>query len=106
MVGLTPPSEGPTGSSLVRTYTDSLGVQRTITLAFAYNAAIGNFIRISDISNDLGMAWDRIVDDQMDGAEGELRYAADETAPGTNTAWPSAEIAPVAAAAAILSLDF
>jgi hypothetical protein len=93
-------------SSLVRTYTDSLGVQRTITMAFAYDATIGNFMRIAGVSNDLGMAWDKIVDDQMDGTEGELKYAADSSVPGTNAAWPSAETAPVAAAAAILSLDF
>jgi len=105
-VGLTPPSEGPTGSSLVRTYTDSLGVQRTITLAFDYNATIGNFMRIAGVSNDLGMAWDKIVDDIMDGTEGELKYAADYTAPATNIAWPSAETAPTATAAAIVSLEF
>lgn len=105
-VGLTPPTEGPTGSSLVRTYTDSLGVQRTLTLAFAYNANIGNFIRIRGIPNDLGIAWDRMIDDINDGTAGDLRYAADYTAPQANTAWPSAEIAPTANAAGILRLQF
>ena len=106
-VGLTPPAPGPTGSSLVRTYTDSLGVQRTLTLGFTYNAAVGNVLFIRGIPNDLGMAWDKIVDDQMDGTDGELRYAASYGAPQTNLAWPSAETAPASVnASAILSLDF
>jgi len=105
-IGLTPPVQGPTGSSLVRTYADSLGVQRTLTLAFAYNVNIGNFIRIRGIPNDLGIAWDRLIDDINDGTAGDLRYAANYNAPQTNVAWPSAETAPVANAAAILRLEF
>ena len=105
-IGLTPPSQGPTGSSSVRIYTDSQGVQRTLTLAFDYNANIGNFIRIRGIPNDLGIAWDKIIDDVNDGTAGDLRYAADYTAPQTNVAWPSAETAPTANAAAILRLEF
>ena len=105
-VGLTPPVEGPTGSILVRTYNDSQAVQRTLTLAFAYNANIGNFIRIIGIPNDLGIAWDRMIDDLNDGTAGDLRYARNYNNPQTNAAWPSAETAPAANAAAILRLQF
>ncbi|MEA1936395.1 MAG: prepilin-type N-terminal cleavage/methylation domain-containing protein [Thermodesulfobacteriota bacterium] len=108
-IGLTPPSEGPTGSSLVRTYADALGIQRTLTLEFSYNAAIGNFILITcptGFPNDLGIAWDRIIDDISDGSAGDFRYAADSTAPQTNIAWPSAQTEPVDASAAILRLEF
>jgi prepilin-type N-terminal cleavage/methylation domain-containing protein len=106
-VGLTPPSVGPTGTTLVRTYTDSTGVQRTLTLAFQWRANLGNFIRITGLPNDLGLAWDRIVDGTADGAAGDLLYtAAHNVANPVAAAWPSAQIAPVATSALILKLQF
>jgi len=109
-IGLTPPSEGPTGSSLVRTYTDSQGVQHALILGFKYNVNIGNYIDITDATNgipfDLGIAWDRLIDDIRDGTAGDFRYAAASTAPQTNIAWPGADTSAVPASAAILRLEF
>jgi hypothetical protein len=106
-VGLTPPSVGPTGTTLVRTYNDSTGIQRTLTLAFQWRANLGNFIRITGLPNDLGLAWDRIVDGTADGTAGDLLYtAAHNVANPVAAAWPSAQTAPVATSALILKLQF
>jgi len=106
-VGLEPPPAGSTGSSLVRTYMDSLGVQRTLTIVFDYATNLGNFIRIDGIPNDLGMALDRIIDGEMDGTAGDFLYTADGTAAVPSVAaWPRATTAPTATAAAILKLQF
>ena len=106
-VGLKAPAQGPSGSSLARTYNDSEGILRALTLAFDWKANLGNFIKVSGIPNDLGMAWDRIVDGEMDGSSGDLIYSADTTAAEPVTAvWPNASIAPVANSAAMLRLQF
>lgn len=106
-VGLELLPPGSTGSSLVRTYTDSLGVQRTLTIFFDYATNLGNFIRIDGIPNDLGMALDRIMDGEMDGQNGDFLYTADGTAAVPTLAnWPPATTAPAANAAAILKLQF
>ncbi|MBW2095134.1 MAG: prepilin-type N-terminal cleavage/methylation domain-containing protein [Deltaproteobacteria bacterium] len=106
-VGLEPPPSGSTGSSLVRTYTDSQGIQRTLTIVFDYATNLGNFIRINGVPNDLGMALDRIIDGEMDGTTGDFLYTADGTVatPGV-ASWPPATTAPTANAAAILKLQF
>jgi len=109
-VGLETPGEGPTGSTLVRTYTDSQGNFYDLNIVFDYRAATGNYIRVygaNGIPSDLGMAWDRIVDEQRDGTAGDLLYTADHTAPTLGfAAWPDATVAPVADSAAILRLTF
>lgn len=105
-VGLEPPVNGPTGSSLVRTYTDSSGVSRTLTVHFNYNANIGNYIAIQGIPNDLGMAWDRIIDGEIDGTAGDFLYGAAWNAP-VAAAWPDATNPPASAnVAGILKLQF
>ncbi len=106
-VGLTPPSKGSTGSSMARTYTDSNGVQHTLLIRFDWKAAQGNFIRITDMPNDLGIAIDRIVDGSADGTDGDVLYT-DNHGPGTiNTpAWPPATQAIDGNDALILKLQF
>jgi prepilin-type N-terminal cleavage/methylation domain-containing protein len=106
-VGLEFPPVGSTGSTVTRAYSDSQGVQRTLTLFFDYSASYGNFIRISGIPNDLGMAWDRIIDGEMDGQTGDFLYTANGGAANPAVAaWPPATTAPTATAAAILRLQF
>ena len=109
-VGLEVPAQGPTGSECVRTYTDSQGRNYSLTIVFDYRAAIGNFVRIystNGIATELGMAWDRIIDEQRSGSAGDLRYTADYTAdPLVFAVWPDATAATVANSAAILRLTF
>jgi prepilin-type N-terminal cleavage/methylation domain-containing protein len=106
-VGLEPPPQGPTGSRLVRTYTDSTGQHNTLTIAFDYRNAQGNYIRIAGVPNELGIATDRMVDGENDGTTGDLLYVPDYTAnPVAPAAWPSAQTAPTANAAAVLRLSF
>lgn len=106
-VGLTPPSKGSTGSSMARTYTDSGGIQHTLLIRFDWKAAQGNFIRITDMPNDLGIAIDRIVDGSADGTVGDVLYTSNH-GPGAiaTGAWPSATQAIDADDALILKLQF
>ncbi len=105
-VGLQPPANGPTGSSLVRTYTDSSGISRTLTIHFNYNVNIGNYIAVQGTPNDLGMAWDRIVDGEQDGANGDFIYAPLWNNPMA-AAWPSAVNPPASAnVGGILKMEF
>lgn len=107
-VGLNPPSQGPTGITNVRTYTDSNGNQYTLTLSFDYNANIGNFIRISGpngVPIDLGLTMDRIIDGTANGTAGDLQYDNNANANGRN-AWPSAAVAPPNASNIYLLLEF
>ena len=106
MVGLESPAAGPTGSIISRTYTDSQGRSNTITVTFRYDTAQGNFIRMDVIPNELGMAWDRIIDGEMDGTTGDFLYIPDATAMATTIDWPSAVNNPVGPSAAILKLSF
>ena len=106
-IGIDLPSLGPTNSRLVRTYTDSTGRSNTLTIAFDYRTAQGNYIRVGGVPNELGVAWDRIVDGENTGATGDLLYVSDYTAVTlAPVAWPSAQTAPTANAAAILRLPF
>lgn len=106
-VGLEPPPAGPTGSRLVRTYTDSTGRNNTLTIAFDYRTAQGNYIRIAGVPNELGIATDRLVDGENSGAAGDLLYVPDHTAdPVVPAAWPSAQTAPTANAAGVFRLAF
>ena len=109
-VGLNPPADGPTGTSNVRTYTDNLGRQYTLTVVFANNAAFGNHLQITSPAGmpyDLGMAWDRIVDGTRDGDAGDFVYIPDVgAAPGVDANWPAATGTPPAASGAYLKLEF
>jgi prepilin-type N-terminal cleavage/methylation domain-containing protein len=108
-VGLNAPNQGSTGSVLQRTYNDSNGIQRTLTLALDYDATVGNYIRVAGVPNDLGMAIDRMVDGSSSGDSGDALYASDYTADPIDTAtavWPSAATAPTANAALMLRLQF
>lgn len=106
-IGLDLPPQGPTGARLVRTYTDSTGNSCTLTIAFDYRAAQGNYIRVAGVPNELGISWDRIIDGENSGATGDLLYVPDHAAVIlAPAAWPSAQTAPTAAAAAILKLSF
>ncbi len=105
-VGLKPPPNGPTGSSLVRTYTDSSGVSRSLTLHFSNQINFGNYIAVQGIPNDLGMGWDRMIDGEMDGANGDFLYSTAWNNPAP-AAWPSAVNPPASAnVAGILKLEF
>ena len=108
-VGLNPPSAGPTGVTTVRTYTDSTGVLRTLTLQFDYKNDLGNIIRITGMPSDLGIAWDTIVDGQADGTTGDLLFTENH-GPATQAAqlqaWPPPTTAPDGNDALILRLQF
>jgi len=108
-IGLSPPADGPSGLSNVRTYTDSQGRQYALTLQLDSDTNFGNFIRIDStngIPMDLGMAWDKIVDGTRDGDTGDLRYIPDMSAsPLVDNNWPN-DVNPVAASGAILLLEF
>jgi prepilin-type N-terminal cleavage/methylation domain-containing protein len=108
-VGLNPPAAGPTGVTTVRTYTDSTGVLRTLTLQFDYKNDLGNIIRITGVPSDLGIAWDRIVDGQADGAVGDLLFTENH-GPATQAAqlqaWPPPTTGPDGNDALILRLQF
>jgi len=105
-VGLESPGAGPTGSIISRTYNDSQGRPNTITITFRYDGAQGNFIRMDVVPNELGMAWDRIIDGEMDGTTGDFLYIPNTTAMGTENDWPSAVDNPVGTSCAILKLSF
>lgn len=107
--GLTPPAQGPTAASNVRTYTDSNGNQITLTLQFAYNASAGNFIQITGspgIPFDMGLAWDKAIDGTADGTAGDLLFVSDITTGATGAAWPAADSALSANNAIIYKLEF
>ncbi len=105
-IGLESPPEGPSGATNVRTYTDSNGNFATLTVQFSYNANYGNFIQMAAIPNELGMAFDRIIDGTMDGTTGDFLYIPNSAAMAATAAWPIATTAPVAASLAILRLPF
>ncbi len=106
-VGLETPPEGATGSSCARLYRDAAGTDYTLTLAFKYLSGIGNYIEISSDSGmppELGIAWDNIIDGQMDGEGGDFLYSPDGSA--SMAAWPAADAVPVPASVGILRLQF
>ena len=108
-VGLEIPAEGAAGNTTQRIYRDAGGREYAMSVTFKYFAGLGNYIEISSangMASELGMTWDNIIDGQMDGAVGTFLYAADGTAPTTNTAWPDADDAPVPASVGILRLQF
>jgi prepilin-type N-terminal cleavage/methylation domain-containing protein len=108
-VGLKAPAQGPTGLSTVRTYTDSNGNQYTLTLAFDYNSAIGNFIRLSGpngVPIDFGLTLDRIIDGTANGTAGDLQYDANANPGNGRTAWPSAATPAPNVSNIYLLLDF
>jgi prepilin-type N-terminal cleavage/methylation domain-containing protein len=108
-IGLSPPADGPTGLSNVRTYTDAQGRQYTLNLQLGYDANFGNFIRIDSangIPMDLGMAWDKIVDGTRDGDTGDLRYIPNMGAsPLVAANWPN-NVNPVPTSGVALLLEF
>jgi prepilin-type N-terminal cleavage/methylation domain-containing protein len=107
IIGLELPAQGPTGSRLIRTYSDSTGRSATLTINFDYRTTQGNYIRVEGIPNELGIAWDRIIDGENSGDTGDLLYVPNYTAGTlTPTVWPSAQNAPTANAAAIIKLQF
>ena len=105
-VGLETPSEGSTGSTTRRTYTDSQGKPATITASFRYDRNHGNFIRLDLLPNEIGIAWDRIIDGQADGRRGSFLYIPNVSSMATTGEWPSAEDEPLTASGAILKLAF
>lgn len=105
-IGLDLPSQGETNSTTSRLYTDSQGRQSTISVTFRYDAKQGNFIRVNAIPHELGIAWDKIVDGQVDGTQGRFLYIPSTGAMGTAGDWPSAEDEPLGTSAAILKLTF
>ena len=108
-VGLKAPAQGPTGLSTVRTYTDSNGNQYTLTLAFDYNAAVGNFIRLSGpngVPIDFGFTLDRIIDGTANGTAGDLQYDANANPGNGRNGWPSAATPAPNASNIYMLLDF
>ena len=108
-VGLEAPAQGPTGSECGRRYTDSTGTQHTLTISLE-NASDDqannyNHIQISIIPNEIGIAWDRVIDGENSGDTGNFVYIP---IPGTpvRTIWPSAQVQPVAGSEARLILSF
>ena len=110
-VGIDVPTKGAAGNENERKYTDSQGRSYDLIVVFDYRAAIGNFMRIrcttNGIATELGMAWDRIIDGQRDGTEGDMLYTANYTVdPIVFAPWLPATDDPVVNSAAILKLSF
>ncbi|MCP3876755.1 MAG: prepilin-type N-terminal cleavage/methylation domain-containing protein [Desulfobacteraceae bacterium] len=110
-VGLTPPSFGTTGSACIRNYRDSEDRSYALTLAFKFDADIGNYLEISDNANgfpsELGIAWDNIIDSQRGGNTGDFLYDADGSIVANGFAqWPAATENAVSASVAVLKLQF
>lgn len=105
-VGLETPPEGSTGSTTRRNYTDSQGKPATIQLTFRYDVEHGNFIRLDPLPNELGIAWDNMIDGQADGTAGSFLYIPNVGSMAATGDWPSAEDEPLGTSAAILKLIF
>jgi len=90
-VGLEYPSAGPTGSSNVRRYTTATGDQYNITIRFrnrSDNVSTNyNCIEIITMPTDLGIAFDRMKDDVMDGLLGDI--VALQANGGPRIVWPN-----------------
>lgn len=108
-VGLEPPTQGPSGSECARQYTDSTGTQHMLNINFRNDsddqASNYNYIRISIIPNELGVAWDRMIDGESSGDRGSFVYIPDSTTP-VRTSWPSAQVQPGANSESRLLLTF
>ena len=113
-VGLELPPVGASGNTTDRNYKDSQGVLHTLVLAFDYDPAVGNFIRITSTAGvagpalgipfDLGMALDRMIDGTMDALIGDCLYTA--AFPAVPAAWPLATDPLVPASAIIYKVQF
>ncbi|MBW1680361.1 MAG: prepilin-type N-terminal cleavage/methylation domain-containing protein [Deltaproteobacteria bacterium] len=90
-VGLDPPAPGPTGSSATRRYSASNGTQYTLTISFRSRsdgtASNYNCIEILGMPTELGIAFDRIKDEEMDGTAGS--FIAVSGNGGPRIAWPN-----------------
>lgn len=111
-VGVELPPVGQTNSSCDRVYRDGQGNPYTITMTLKYDADFGNYIEFTDSNApgngfpfELGIAWDNIVDGQMDGTAGDFRYDADGTITASGDAWPAANTT-APGSVAILKLEF
>lgn len=71
-VGLTAPSTN-TGNCWEYTYTDKDGATHRISVAFKYDA-VGkyNYMWISELPNELGMALDTLIDNEANGTSGDF----------------------------------
>ena len=92
-VGLTAPTTNTSDCWEYR-YTDTDGTGHDLAIAFK-NDATGkyNYIWITEIPGELGMALDTMIDGEADGTAGDfLCYAADDS--GTASAWgaPTTEV--------------
>jgi prepilin-type N-terminal cleavage/methylation domain-containing protein len=105
-IGLEPPPVGPTNSAVTRTYTDSKGRHATVDVTFRYASQHGNFIRLDRLPNELGVAWDKLVDGQVDGTKGSFLYVPATAAIDNTSDWPSAEDEPGQNSAAVWKLAF
>ncbi len=105
-VGLETPSLGQMDSTTQRNYNDSEGRSSTLTISFRFNSDHGNFIRLDSIPHELGMAWDKMVDGQVNGRSGSFLYIPNRSSMRTTSEWPSAENEPMSSSSAILKLAF
>ena len=105
-VGIEPPTVGPTNREVSRTYSDSKGRHTSIDITFRYHKSHGNFIRMDRIPNELGIAWDKLIDGQVDGRSGSFLYVPATSAMTSARNWPSAEDDPLRTSAAIWKLAF
>ena len=91
-VGLTAPSTN-TGNCWEYTYTDKDGGGHSINVGFKYDSQYKyNYMWVSGLPNELGMALDTIIDNVADGTSGDfLCFGASDT---VNADWgdPSTEV--------------
>lgn len=90
-VGLTAPSTN-TGNSWEYTYTDKDGGGHRISVAFKYDAAGKyNYMWLSELPNELGMALDTMIDGEANGTSGD--FLCFNTGDSVNSDWqaPSTE---------------
>jgi len=90
-VGMEVPTSVGGADVCTMNYRDSNSRNHVLGMSFRGTAATGNYMLLSGasgMSSELGQAWDRLIDQVVDGTAGELRYVADITVPGTASAWP------------------
>ena len=105
-IGLEPPTVGSTNSHTTRTYTDSQGRHANVDVTFRYASQHGNFMRLDRLPHELGVAWDKLIDGQVDGKSGGFLFIPATAAINTTGDWPSAEDEPGQNAAALWKLAF
>jgi prepilin-type N-terminal cleavage/methylation domain-containing protein len=86
-VGLRPPTTNILNTAYQYRYVDSQGTSHTLDIAFAWDATSNfNYLRVTGIPGELGMAIDTMIDGEADGTLGDFINSA---ADGATAVWPA-----------------